>query len=231
MREELLSALYRLSDDPAVRCVAIASAGGVFSAGANVDDMQQLQRSGDSAEILRRMEFGARIVRAIREMPKPVVAVLDGVAAGLGMNLALACDLRVGSSRAAFVSSYVRIGLLTDWGGLHFLAQRVGAGRAADLMMTGRRVDAARALEIGLLEHLFPDDSFEDDVRLLLDRLAKASPGALAAIKRGLEIAAEGGLEAVLAFEAEVQPSLFRSDDCREGLEAFLEKRPPKFGG
>jgi 2-(1,2-epoxy-1,2-dihydrophenyl)acetyl-CoA isomerase len=225
MREELLAALHRLEDDPAVRCIAITGAGGAFSAGADIYEMAALRRSENSEEIFRRVEIGGRIVRTIREIPKPVVAILDGVAAGAGMSLALACDLRVGSVRAGFASSFVGVGLLPDWGGLHFLARRVGLGRAADLMMTGRRVDAMRALEIGLLEHLFPDASFEDDVCSLLERLVAASPQALAAIKRGLDLGAEGDLAPILAFEGEAQPRLFLSDDCAAGLEAFLDKR------
>jgi 2-(1,2-epoxy-1,2-dihydrophenyl)acetyl-CoA isomerase len=229
MREALLSALHRHAADRRVYCIAIAGSPGAFSAGANIDDMQAVQRDGDGEEIVRRTAAGARIVRTIREMNKPVVAVVDGVAAGAGMNLALACDLRVGSSRAAFVSSFVRIGLVPDWGGFHFLARRVGMGRAADLMMTGRRVDAEGALHLGLLEYLYADDTFEEEVRVLLDRLAEAPAGAIAAIKRGLELGASGGLDAVFAYEAAQQPALFLSENCREGIAAFREKRKPDF--
>ena len=229
MREVLLCALHRHAADTQVRCVAIAGSQGAFSAGANIDDMQEVQRNADGAEIVRRTATGARIVRSIREMNKPVVAIMDGVAAGAGMNLALACDLRVGSSRAAFVSSFVRIGLVPDWGGLHFLARRVGMGRAADMMMTGRRVDAEWALDLGLLEYLFADETFEEEAGALLDRLAAAPAGALGAIKRGLELGTSGGLDAVFAYEAARQPALFLSDDCREGIAAFREKRKPDF--
>jgi len=231
MREELLDALEWAARTAEVRCVLLTGRGRAFSAGADIENMVELHRRGDRDEIRRRVELGASIVRRVRSMPKPVVAALNGIAAGAGANLALACDLRLGSERAGFAESFVHIGLVPDWGGLYFLVRLVGPGRAADLVMMGSRVDATRALSLGLLEHVYPEESFERDALAYATRLASGPAGALAQIKAGLELASRGTFEELLAFEREVQPALFAQDDCLEGLCAFLQKRPPRFSG
>ena len=229
MREALVGALQTASGDPTIRCVVITGAGDAFSAGADVNGMLDLHAQGDTAEIRRRVELGADVIRAVRGMPKPVVAALNGVAAGAGANLALACDLRVGSEAASLSESFVRIGLLPDWGGLYFLVRLVGPGRATELAMTGDRLDATRMLELGVLNRVFPTETFADDTFGYATRLAEASPDALAHIKSGISIATEGSLEGVLAFERDMQPELFAGENCREGMAAFLERRPPVF--
>jgi 2-(1,2-epoxy-1,2-dihydrophenyl)acetyl-CoA isomerase len=231
MREALLDALESAARSAEVRCVLITGRGRAFSAGADIENMLELHRRGAHDEIRRRVELGASIVRRIRSMAKPVVAALNGIAAGAGANLALACDVRLGSERAGFSESFVQIGLVPDWGGLYFLVRLVGPARAADLMLTGARIDAARSLSLGLLEHVYPEDRFEQEALAYATRLAAGPARALAKIKAGIELAAGGTLEAVLAFEREVQPALFAEDDCLEGLRAFLEKRAPRFSG
>lgn len=229
MREALAEALRRAGDDAAVRCVVVRGAGTAFSAGADVNGMVALHEQGDAAEIRRRVELGAEVIRIVRAMPKPVVAAVNGTAAGAGANLALACDLRVGTEHTTLTESFVRIGLLPDWGGLHSLVRLVGPGRAAEAAMTGETLDAGRLLELGILNHIFPVESFSDDVHAYATRLAAASPDALAAIKTGLAIAIDGTLDDVLAFERDAQPRLFAGANCREGMTAFLERRPPAF--
>jgi len=229
MREALLRVLHAASRDRDVGAVVIIGAGDAFSAGADVNGMLELHAQGDAAEIRRRVELGADIIRAVRSMPKPVVAAMNGVAAGAGANLALACDLRVGSEAASLSESFVRIGLLPDWGGLHFLVRLVGPGRAAELAMTGERIDATRMLELGILNRVFPSETFADDAVGYANRLARASPHALARIKAGIEIATAGSLEDVLAFERDAQTELFAGANCREGMAAFLERRTPEF--
>jgi 2-(1,2-epoxy-1,2-dihydrophenyl)acetyl-CoA isomerase len=231
MREELLSALEELADDSTVRAVMITGAGAHFSAGADIEELIALHECGDRDEIRRRVDLGADVVRQIRAMPKPVVAAIDGNAAGAGMNLALACDLRVGSERAVFTESFVRIGLVPDWGGLHSLVGLVGAGRAAHLMMTGERLDAERAEAIGILQRLFPSDTFEADALAYTSELARGPTRSLAAIKDGIRISTAGGLEAVFAHERDAQPALFSGDDCLAGLRSFLQKQSPNFTG
>jgi 2-(1,2-epoxy-1,2-dihydrophenyl)acetyl-CoA isomerase len=231
MREDLLEALERVGDDTGVRAVVITGAGHHFSAGADIDDLVELHARGARDEIRRRVELGAAVVRRIRAMPKPVVAAVDGNAAGAGMNLALACDLRVGSERAVFTESFVRIGLVPDWGGLHSLVHLAGAGRAADLMMTARRLDAEQAERIGILQRVFPVETFAADALDYTAGLAAGPTRALSAIKEGIRLATDGALDAVLALERDVQPELFAGDDCLAGLRAFLAKEQPTFGG
>jgi 2-(1,2-epoxy-1,2-dihydrophenyl)acetyl-CoA isomerase len=229
MREALVDALRMVGDDVSVRCVVITGAGDAFSAGADVNGMLDLHAAGDSAEIRRRVELGAYVVREVRSMAKPVVAALNGVAAGAGANLALACDLRIGSESASLAESFVRIGLLPDWGGLYFLVRLVGPGRAAELAMTGERLDADRMLELGILNRVFPATTFAADALDYATTLATASPHALAQIKAGIEIATEGSLDDLLAFERDAQPELFAGRNCREGMAAFLDRRTPEF--
>jgi 2-(1,2-epoxy-1,2-dihydrophenyl)acetyl-CoA isomerase len=164
-------------------------------------------------------------------MPKPVVAAVDGVAAGAGACLALACDIRVGSEEAAFAQSFVRIGLVPDWGGMFSLVRLVGAGRAADLMMTGDRIPSQEAHAIGLLQRVFPTPTFEADSRAYAARLASAPPHALALIKQGLRLSDADTLEQVFTLERKAQLELFSEADCLEGLRAFFEKRRPAFRG
>jgi len=229
MREALIEVLEEAARDRGIRCVVITGAGDAFSAGADINGMVALHEQGDTAEILRRVELGADVIRAVRAMPKPVVAAMNGVAAGAGANLALACDLRVGSEAASLSESFVRIGLLPDWGGLHFLVRLIGPGRAAELAMTGERLAAARLLELGVLNRVFPTDSFHDDALAYATRLAAASPHALAQIKAGIDVATVGTLEDVFAFERDAQPALFAGANCREGMSAFLDRRAPVF--
>jgi 2-(1,2-epoxy-1,2-dihydrophenyl)acetyl-CoA isomerase len=229
MREALIDALEDSGRDPAIRCIVITGAGEAFSAGADINGMVALHEQGDTAEIRRRVELGADVIRAVRTMPKPVVAALNGVAAGAGANLALACDLRVGSEAASLSESFVRIGLLPDWGGLHFLVRLVGPGRAAELAMTGERLDATRLLELGILNRIYPAETFMTDALAYATRLATASPHALAQIKAGIEIATVGSLEDVFAYERDAQSALFAGANCREGMAAFLDRRTPVF--
>lgn len=231
MREDLLDALRNAADDVSVRCVLITGAGGVFSAGADIEELVGLHERGDSAEIARRVDLGAAVVRVIRSMPKPVVAAIDGAAAGAGACLALSCDIRLGSEEATFVQSFARIGLIPDWGGMFSLVRLVGAGRAADLMMTGERLRSREAHAIGLLQRVYPTGTFDDDARAYARRLAAAPPHALALIKRGVRLSEPEPLEEVLTFERQAQPQLFSEPDCLEGLRAFMEKRPPTFKG
>jgi 2-(1,2-epoxy-1,2-dihydrophenyl)acetyl-CoA isomerase len=231
MREDLLAALRELGDDDRVRAVMITGAGDQFSAGADIEELVALHERADREEILRRVDLGAAVVRQLRTMPKPVVAAVDGNAAGAGMNLALACDVRVGSERTVFTESFVRIGLVPDWGGLHSLVRLVGAGRAADLVMTGDRLRADRAEAIGILQRVYPVATFASDALAYTTRLAAGPTSALAAMKEGLRLATADALEAVLTVERDAQPALFAGEDCLAGLHAFLQKRTPTFGG
>ena len=230
MRDDLLQELERLSNDAEVRCIVIGGAGKAFCAGGDIASMAGLQERDDTTVLERRMMTGGQVVELLRRMPQPVIAAVDGPAAGGGMNLALACDLRIGSDRALFAESFVKIGLAPDWGGFSFLTSLVGTAKAMELMLTGDRVPADEALRLGLLNKVVPLESFDREVDALSSRLANGPAEALAAIKRGVYTGAQSSLSDALAFEFRAQRALFLSDDAREGMRAFLQKRPPEFG-
>lgn len=229
MREDLLALLQRAAVDEAVRCVVITGAGNAFCAGGDIAGMAEMQARNDSAAIPYRMQIGAKVVTLIREMPKPVIAAINGAAAGAGINLALACDMRFACESARFSESFVKIALMPDWGGTYLLTQLVGTAKALELMMTGDRIGASEAAQIGILNRVFPDDQFREEVMAFAGRLARGPARTLAHIKRATFAGAAGTLAASLAIEDEAQGELFLSADAREGMRAFLEKRAPKF--
>lgn len=230
MREELLAALERAADNSAVRCVMITGAGRAFCAGGDIASMAELQADNNDGVIKERMVVGGKVIRLIRHMPKPVIAAVNGAAAGAGMNLALGCDLRLGSDTARFAESFVKIGLVPDWAGFSSLPRLVGTAKALELMMTGERIDAAEALRLGLLNRVYPHGSFRTEALDFARRVAAGPPQTLAHIKRGVYLGASAGLEDTLSYEHDTQAELFLSADAREGMRAFLEKRPPEFG-
>lgn len=229
MREDLLGLLERAAADRAVRCVVITGAGKAFCAGGDIANMVELQAGDDVSVIRQRMQIGGEVIRLMRAMPKPVVAAVNGAAAGAGLNLALACDMRIAAASARFAASFVRIGLVPDWGGTHFLTRVLGAAKAMELMMTGDLVDAGEALRLGLVSRVVPDERFRDEAAAFARRLATGPADALAAIKRATWAGATGTLDDSLRLEAELQCDLFLSADSREGMRAFVEKRAPKF--
>jgi len=230
MREKLFENLKIYEADPAVRCVVITGAGKAFCAGGDIASMAEMQRNDDTGVLDSRMAVAAEVVTFMRAMRKPVIAAVNGAAAGGGMNMALACDIRLGGDRALFAQSFVKIGLVPDWGGFAFLTRLVGAAKAMELMMTGERVGAEEALRLGLLNRLYPADEFAAGVREFAAGLAAGPPETLAGIKRGVYLGAECPLGEALEYEAATQRRVFLSDDAREGMRAFLDKRPPEFG-
>lgn len=231
MRLALVEGLEEAALDRDVRCVLITGAGGAFSAGGDIASMAALQAENDTGVIKERVAVAARGVRALRSMKKPTVAAIHGPAAGGGMNLALACDLRVGCEKALFSESFVRIGLVPDWAGFYSLPRLVGTAKALEMMMTGDRISGEEAFRLGLLDRLLPAEGFGDAALDFARTLAAGPPEAMARIKEGVYLGAASGLDEVLDFEADTQLELFLGDDAREGMQAFLEKRPPRFGG
>lgn len=229
MRQVLLQGLADYATDANVRCVVITGAGKAFCAGGDIAAMAQWQENNDASVLEATLETAEKVVHLLRAMPQPVIAAVNGPAAGGGMNMALACDMRLGCEKTLFSESFVKIGLIPDWGGFGSLTRLVGAAKAMELMMTGDRIGAEDALRLGLLNQLFPVDSYREDVQAFAQRLASGPPQALAAIKKGVYFAAQASLDEVLDYEHENQAALILSDDAREGMRAFLEKRPPKF--
>ena len=230
MREVILGHLETCAAVPDVRCIVITGAGRAFCAGGDIAAMAAKQDIGDISEMGGTLVTVEAVVTLLRGIPKPVIAAVNGAAAGGGMNMALACDIRLGCEKTLFSESFVKIGLIPDWAGFGSLTELVGAAKAMELMMTGERIRAEEAHRLGLLNQLYPMDTFRDDVQAFAKTLASGPPQALAAIKRGVYAAANASLAEVLAFERKNQLELILSDDSREGMRAFLEKRAPKFG-
>jgi 2-(1,2-epoxy-1,2-dihydrophenyl)acetyl-CoA isomerase len=226
MRRELLTTLRNASRDEAVRCVVITGEGRGFCSGADL-------RGGDDERDFRKVltsEYNPLII-AIRDLPKPVVAAVNGVAAGAGVSLALACDLVYASEEARFIQAFVRIGLIPDSGSTRTLVRTLGRHRAAELMFFGEPMSAAEAAAAGLINKVFAATEFADGVREIARRLAAAPTAAIGLAKRSINTAEQADLAASLAYEAALQVVAGGTADHAEGLAAFAEKRDPHFTG
>jgi 2-(1,2-epoxy-1,2-dihydrophenyl)acetyl-CoA isomerase len=231
MREDLLAALRAADSDSACRIVVITGAGRAFCAGGDVEFMSGLQKDGDVARFRKLLDAGRDVVTQIAEMAKPVIAAVNGIAAGAGCNLALACDYRIASEAAKFGETFVRIGIHPDWGGTWLLPRMIGTGRALEMMMTGRMIDAAEAFAIGIVERVVAADALADETAKLAQAIAQGPPLAIAGIKRALAVSRTNTLRAQVELESEHQIEAFRSRDAAEGMAAFFEKRAAKFEG
>jgi 2-(1,2-epoxy-1,2-dihydrophenyl)acetyl-CoA isomerase len=230
LKTELLGALERARGDDGVRAVLLTGAGRAFCAG------QDLREHADNLEAGRGLDGTVRdhynpIVRAITGMGKPVVAAVNGVAAGAGASLAFACDLRVASERAKFAMAFAGIGLAPDTGASWTLQHLVGAARARELLLLGEPVDAARALELGLVTRVVPADEVLGAARELAAGLAQGPTLAYAAIKRALDFAAAHSLDETLELEADLQDACAKTEDHVNATRAFLDKERPVFNG
>jgi enoyl-CoA hydratase/carnithine racemase len=222
MREDLLEALRACEKDESVRVVVITGAGRAFCAGGDVEYMGSLQATNDLESFRKLLDAGRDIVLQIATMPKPVIAAVNGVAAGAGCNLALACDYRIASASAKLSESFVKIGLHPDWGGTWLLPRLVGRSRAFELLASGRMVDATEALAIGMVDRVVADLPAETEK--LAQSLAASSPIAVAGIKRALDATERNELRAQLELEAEHQVNCFQSDEARQKIAAFGRK-------
>ena len=229
MRRDLGEALERAASDDDVRVVVITGAGRAFSAGGDVAAMNEMMEREDADEFARMLGAGRRVVTTIREMVKPVVASVNGVASGAGFNLALACDLRIAAESARFSQSFVKVGLHPDWGGTYFLPRIVPPNIACEMFFLGDAIDAERALALGLVNRVVPDDQLEMETRRLAERLRDAPPEAIAAAKHAVYLSHHAELDEMLQYETEAQLRCFQTSDAREGVRAFLEKRRPRF--
>ena len=229
-RRELGEATKQAERDAAVRCVVLTGAGDrAFSAGADIREMGE----GGEIEIVGRVlrdEYGPILVR-LRTMPKPVIAAVNGVAAGVGVSFAMAADIRLAVEHARFIEAFVGIGLVGDGGATWLLPRLVGTGKAMEMLMTGAPLSATDAERFGLVNQVLPAASFRDTVREWATRLAAGPTGAIAANKRAVNHALGSTFEEAIEFESYLQQARIATADFAEGVAAFTEKRPPKFGG
>jgi 2-(1,2-epoxy-1,2-dihydrophenyl)acetyl-CoA isomerase len=213
--------------DPAIRCVVLTGAGKGFCAGQDLREFGET--SGSVAEALE--ETYHPITRRIRALEKPVIGALNGVAAGAGLSLAMACDVRVAAESTSLVPGFIAIGLVPDAGGTWFLHRQLGFARAFEWMCSNRRLSAAEALEWGLVSEVITDEAFSARVVAIAAEWAERPTAAVAATKRLFDHAGTTELEAQLALEATLQQRAVGTRDFAEGVSAFLEKRPGRFTG
>ena len=230
-KEVALAMQQHLQDcqhNPEVRAVLLTGTGKAFCAGQDLAEIT----GPDSPEVADIVEKHYNpIVELIRALDKPVVAAVNGVAAGAGANLALACDIVVAKESASFIQAFSKIGLIPDSGGTYFLPRLIGMQRASALMLTGDKVSAAEAVQMGMIYKAFADDAFEQEVQTLVRKLAAMPTKGLAYTKQLLNVTFSKDLTQQLRYEADFQLRAGATSDYKEGVSAFLEKRQPSFTG
>jgi len=232
MREELYDAIVRTSENPEVRVIVITGAGRGFCSGGDMKAAHEIQEGARERALLDRVApMRDKVVLAMRDSPKPIIAAVNGPAAGAGMNLALACDMRIASTAARFGQTFVKRGLHVDWGGTYFLPRLVGMARACELIFTGEMIGAEEAYALGLLNRLVPPEQLMPATYELAQKIAAGPPMAIRLAKRALYHNQDVDLRAALEFETFAQNACRDTEDAREGIRAFVEKRAPQFQG
>ena len=223
----LHAALDKVEQDADIRCAVLTGNGKAFCAGGDLPFLEALPDAASRRAFI--IKVGA-VAKRITAMDKPFIAMVNGVAAGAGVNLMLACDLVYAVNAARFAQSFAKVGLIPDCGGLYFLPKAVGLHRAKELMFTADLIDAATAERFGMLNHVCEADALAGEVEKMAARLAASSPLSLALIKKYINNTAMS-LDDVLDTEAVAQTLCMATEDCKEGIAAFKEKRAPKFTG
>lgn len=226
MIREITAALKEANKDPQVRCLMITGAGRGFCSGQDLADVNEDMNLG---EILRTQY--TPMVKQLRAIEKPIVAAVNGVAAGAGFSLALACDFRIVSEKASFVNAFIHVGLIPDAGNLYYLQNLIGYAKAAELSILGEKISAEKALELGLVTKVFPAETWKDEAVKFSEYLANMPTKAIGLIKRSLKWANDLSFDDYLEKEAEGQQIAGSTKDHLEGVQAFMEKRKPVFSG
>lgn len=228
---DLVHALLRAGDDKTVRAVVVTGMGRGFCAGGDLNYIRDARTRKSVHDMQALLKLGQEMCLAIATMPKVVIAAVNGVAAGGGMSLALACDLRIASEQASFKQAFGQIGLYPDFGATFFLPRLVGLARASEMFYTAEQISAEEACRFGIVYRVFPHEQFEAETQKLAQEMASGPPLAYRDVKRTMIGEARRELESALDEENRLQVHCFLTDDCAEGLAAFFEKRPPKFRG
>ncbi|MGO3707722.1 MAG: enoyl-CoA hydratase-related protein [Mesonia hippocampi] len=225
----LQEVLKKCAEDNQVRAIHLTGEGKAFCAGQDLKEVTDPALNPGFKAILE--EHYNPIVKLLREIPKPIVAAVNGVAAGAGANIALACDIVVASENAAFIQAFSKIGLIPDSAGTFFLPRLIGFQRASALMMLGDKVMAKEAETLGMIYKAVPAEEFENNTKTLAEKLAKMPTKALALTKQALNESLTNNLENQLALESKLQIASAATADYKEGVTAFVEKRKPNFKG
>ncbi|MCS7277023.1 MAG: enoyl-CoA hydratase [Dehalococcoidia bacterium] len=224
MGRELMDALRQAAEDRGVGCVVLTGAGRAFCSGYDVRDFRRMIEEGGRRELA-----GDDLFRSVYEFPKPLVAAINGPAVGIGATITLPCDIRLASDQARIGFIFARVGLIFEFGSTFLLPRLVGMGKALELGMTARIIDAQEALQIGLVSRVFPQESFMDEVLAFAGELANGPTRILGWMKEAVHRGVESDLETARRFENEVIERCRRSPEHREGVTAFLEKRQPRW--
>jgi 2-(1,2-epoxy-1,2-dihydrophenyl)acetyl-CoA isomerase len=231
LKESFLDALRETSADTSVRAVVITGAGRAFCAGQDLKEHIGLLQAGDPAPLHTVEKHYNPIVRELIGMPKPVIAAVNGSAAGAGASFAYAADLRIAGASAKFLMAFANVGLTADSGASYTLPRLIGHGRAMEMMMLAQPVGAEEALRIGMVNQVVPDEELRPTAHALAAKLASGPTTAYAKIKEALAAAADGTLEDALEAERRTQADCGATEDHREAVDAFVNKRAPKFIG
>ena len=227
VRPELIDVFTKLQDDRSVKTIILTGAGDNFSFGGNLQSMEGIPGSMAAYD---RMKYGQRLVKAMVDLPKPIIASVRGVAAGAAVSLVLASDLVIAAEQAKFISAFTKVGLTPDWGQYFFLPLRIGMARSKQFMMEGGMITAQEALEMGMINRIAPDAELDQQAWDWAQKLSQGATKAMAMVKAALNCWPMS-LSSYLELEAGLQAAALTSGDHKEGREAFLEKRKPEFKG
>ena len=231
MHQEVAQVLKAWSKDPEIRCVVITGEGRGFCAGQDLGD-RVVDPNADAPDLGQSIEkFYNPLITTIVNMPKPVICAVNGVAAGAGANIALACDIVIAAQSASFVQAFCRLGLVPDSGGTWSLPRAVGHARAMGLALLGDKLPAEQAKQWGMIWDVVEDAQLQDKAQQLAEHLAKQPTFGLSLIKKALQQSSDNSLQEQLTLERDLQRIAGRSEDYREGVQAFMQKREPKFQG
>jgi 2-(1,2-epoxy-1,2-dihydrophenyl)acetyl-CoA isomerase len=231
MLEEMIEVVVAAAQDTEVRCLVINGAGRAFGSGQDLSAFFDGHMRSEVLDVGKHLQKYHKLVNLIRDMPKPVIAAIHGVATGISLNIALACDLRIAADNARFTEAFARIGLVPDAGGAYFLPRLIGLAKALEMALLTDEVSAVEAERIGLINKCVPVAEFEAETRALAQRLAVGPTRTYGYIKELFYSALDEDLPAVLDMEGKLQGAALATEDHREGVEAFLQKRRPKYSG